>query len=390
MIIPRMAVKNLLRAGLRTWLNVIVLSFSFVIIIWTQGLYNGMGEQASKAMIDAEIAGGQYWQENYDPFDPLTLQDAHGVIPDLLQQKAANNLASPVLIVQGTIYPNGRIQSVLVKGIDPKQTVVSVPSHVLEPNGEDLPALIGSRMAKSSGLKKGDYVTVQWRDVNGTFDARDVHIVEIMNTQVPTIDMGQLWLPLQELQELTGMENHATVVTLAADTEEFPQLSGWTVKNLDFLLQDVKDLVQSKSAGASIIYAVLLALAMLAIFNTQVLSIFRRRKEMGTLMALGFTRFNVIKLFTLEGAMHSVLAALIGAAYGLPLLIWFNKTGWAMPEATDSYGFALGQKLFPAYSVGLVLATMLFVMLLTTFVSFLPTRKIAKLKPTDALRGKMT
>jgi len=390
MIIPRMAVKNLLGAGLRTWLNVVVLSFSFVIIIWTQGLYNGMGEQASKAMIEAEIAGGQYWQENYDPYDPLSLPDAHGVLPDHIRQLQSENKAAPVLIVQGTIYPNGRIQSVLVKGIDPQQTVVSIPSHFLEPNGEDLPALIGARMAKSSGLKTGDYVTVQWRDVNGTFDARDVRIVQVMKTQVPTIDMGQLWLPLQPLQELTGMEDQATVVTLAQDTVEFPQLSGWTVKNLDFLLQDVKNLVQSKSAGASIIYAVLLALAMLAIFNTQVLSIFRRRKEMGTLMALGFTRFNVIKLFTLEGAMHSVLAALIGAAYGLPLLIWFDKTGWAMPEAADSYGFALGQKLFPAYSVGLVLATMLFVMLLTTFVSFLPTRKIAKLKPTDALRGKMT
>jgi putative ABC transport system permease protein len=137
-------------------------------------------------------------------------------------------------------------------------------------------------------------------------------------------------------------------------------------------------------------YIFLLSLAMLAIFNTQVLSIFRRRKEMGTMMAMGFTRFKVIQLFTLEGAMHSVLAAIIAAIYGIPFLVWFSKTGWALPEATEDFGFALGEKLFPVYSVGLVLGTVVLVLMVTTIVSFLPTRKIAKLKPTDALRGKMS
>ena len=66
MIIPRLALRNLLGAGLRTWLNVVVLSFSFVIIIWLQGLYKGMGDQARVAQTNAEFGGGQYWQEMYD------------------------------------------------------------------------------------------------------------------------------------------------------------------------------------------------------------------------------------------------------------------------------------------------------------------------------------
>ena len=136
-------------------------------------------------------------------------------------------------------------------------------------------------------------------------------------------------------------------------------------------------------------YIFLLLLAMLAIFNTQVLSIFRRRKEMGTMMALGFTRAKVIKLFTLEGAMHSVLAAVVAAVYGIPFLVWFSRRGWPLPEGTD-FGFALGEKLFPVYSVGLVVGTVILVLTVTTIVSFLPTRKIAKLKPTDALRGKLS
>ncbi len=61
-----------------------------------------------------------------------------------------------------------------------------------------------------------------------------------------------------------------------------------------------------------------------------------------------------------------------------------------MPEATDSYGFALGERLFPTYGAGLVIGTTVLILLVTTIVSFLPTRKIAKLKPTDALRGKLS
>lgn len=388
MIIPRLALRNLLGAGLRTWLNVVVLSFSFVVIIWLQGLYKGMGDQARVAQTDAEYGGGQYWQDNYDPYDPLTLQDAHAPIPEALQQLINNGYATPVLIAQATIYPEGRPHTIVMKGIDPAQDVVNLPTRFLDQKDEDLPALIGTRMAKNAGLKKGDTVTVRWRDALGTFDARDAKIVQIMKTSVPTVDKAQIWVPLDKMQSLTRMENEASLVILAQGTKEFPQVSGWIHKDMDFLLRDIDMMVKSKQAGGSIVYIILLSLAMLAIFNTQVLSIFRRKKEMGMLMAMGMTRGKIIQLFTLEGAMHSFLAAVIAAIYGIPLLLWSAKKGWAMPEAVDDFGMALGEALYPVYGTGLVIGTTILILLVTTIVSFLPTRKIAKLKPTDALRGK--
>lgn len=390
MIIPRLAIRNLLGAGLKTWLNVIVLSFSFVIIIWMQGLYDGMGGQARVATIDAEYGGGQYWQENYDPFDPLSIQDAHAVIPESLQTQIDKGLATGILISQATIYPEGRLHTIQMKGIDPAQAIVNLPTQFLDQEGEDLPALIGTRMAKNTGLEIGDTVTVRWRDVKGTFDARDAKIVQIMKTMVPTVDQAQIWVPLDKLQSLTRMENEASLVIFAQGTEEFPQASGWKHKDMDFLLKDINYLVKTKKVGGSIIYFILLSLAMLAIFNTQVLSIFRRRKEMGMLMSMGMTRGKLIRLFTLEGAMHSVLAAVVAAIYGIPLLLWSAKKGMAMPESVDDYGIALGEVLLPIYGTGLIIGTTILVLVVTTFVSFLPTRKIAKLKPTDALRGKMT
>jgi len=389
MIIPGLALKNLLRAGLRTWLNVVILSLCFVLIIWMQSLYQGMGDQAKYAKIDIEFAGGQYWHESYDPFDPLTLEDAHGVVPDPIQEKINKGEATPILVTQATIYPEGRLHPILLKGIDPQQSIVDLPSKFLVQEGEEIPALIGTRMAENTGLKLGDMVTVRWRDSKGTFDARDVQITQVMKTSVGSVDQGQIWIPLKKMRELMSMENESSLVVVAKNTEKTPTVSGWNFRSLAFLLADIEYLVKTKKAGGSIMYIFLLSLAMLAIFSTQILSIFRRKKEMGTLLALGFTRSKIIQLFTLEGAMHSVLAAIVAAIYGIPFLVWFAKTGWAMPEGVD-YGFALGEKIFPAYSVGLVMGTIVLVLLVTTIVSFLPTRKIARLKPTDALRGKMS
>jgi putative ABC transport system permease protein len=390
MTILRLAVRNLLGGGMKSWLNAVVLSLAFVTIIWTQGLYQGMDNQVSRAMIDADVGGGQYWVETYDPFDPFTLQDAHLELTGKLDVLVKSGKATPVLIIQGTIYPGGRIQSVLLKGIDPEQKLLSFPSSFLKNPDQEIPALIGRRMAQTTGLKTGDTVTARWRDAHGTFDARDLHIVQVMSTSVQTIDVGQIWVPLRTLQEIASMENEATIVITEKNFGQAEKVPGWIFRDLNFLLKDIQEFVKSKTIGASIFYSLLLFLAMLAIFNTQVLSIFRRRKEIGTLMALGMPRGKVIELFTVEGALHAILAALVGAIYGIPLLAYFVAKGWPVPSSTaDSFGFALSEKLFPTYSAGLVVGTTILVLIITTIVSFLPTRKIAKLKPTDALRGKL-
>jgi putative ABC transport system permease protein len=107
-------------------------------------------------------------------------------------------------------------------------------------------------------------------------------------------------------------------------------------------------------------------------------------------MALGMSRGSVILLFTLEGAMNGILAIAVGAIYGIPLLVFTAQRGITLPEVTEEFGFAIPPKLFPFYSVGLIVGTVFIVSLTVTIVSFLPTRRILKMKPTDALRGKMS
>ena len=67
-------------------------------------------------------------------------------------------------------------------------------------------------MAESTQLKEGDYVTVRWRDKNGTFDATEIRIAGIFETNVPTVDVGQVWLPIDKVREMMLLPGEATLL----------------------------------------------------------------------------------------------------------------------------------------------------------------------------------
>ncbi|MCF7885808.1 MAG: ABC transporter permease, partial [Candidatus Marinimicrobia bacterium] len=77
MINFKLAFKNILGAGLRTWLNAFVLSIVFVAMIGLNGIIVGMNHSTINNLKNAIYGGGQYWHQNYDPYDPLTIENSH-------------------------------------------------------------------------------------------------------------------------------------------------------------------------------------------------------------------------------------------------------------------------------------------------------------------------
>ncbi|MCD4833452.1 MAG: FtsX-like permease family protein [Bacteroidales bacterium] len=389
MIAIKLAYRNLVGAGLRTWLNVIVLAFVLFMIIWHYGILDGWNEQANRDMKAWEVGNGQYWQENYDPYDFFTLEESHAKIPEALKKATNDGIVTPILINQGSIYPEGRIQSMLLKGITPDQNVIVLPSEELNVESEEIPVIIGRRMAKSCKLQEGDVTTIRWRDINGTFDATEVKIVKVFNCDVPNVDQGQIWIHIEKLQEMMQAYGEATMFIIGEDFEMNETVSGWEYKDFDFLMTEMNEMMKMKKVGGSFMYVILMLLAMLAIFDTQVLSIFRRQKEIGTYIAMGMTRAQVVSLFTVEGAMHAILAVIFIGIFGTPLLIWLMSIGMTMPAGSDDMGIAIAETIYPVYGAGLIIGTSLLIFVITLIVSYLPARKISKMKPTDAIKGKI-
>ncbi len=281
------------------------------------------------------------------------------------------------------------MKSILIKGIDPRQTILSLPTADLTDGNDEITAIIGKSMASVTRLKKGDQVTLRWRDTNGAFDATDITIAGIFDTNVPSVDAGQIWIPVENLRSMVLLPGEATIIVKRNAEIAIPDEPGWKFRSQKFLLEDIDKIIRAKTMSSSVLWSILLMLAMLAIFDTQVLSIFRRQKEIGTYVALGMTRRQVVGLFTAEGAMHAVLAALLGAVYGIPLLAYQSVKGIALPMKSSDYGIAMADRLVPVYSLGLIVTTVLIVFVTTAIVSYWPARRISKMKPTDALRGKI-
>jgi ABC-type lipoprotein release transport system permease subunit len=95
----------------------------------------------------------------------------------------------------------------------------------------------------------------------------------------------------------------------------------------------------------------------------------------------------VVGIFTVEGGAHSILAALLGAAYGIPFFMYLDTIG--LTFGGPDMGITVAETIYPYYSFGLIITTIILVVLSATIVSYLPARKISKMKPTDAIKGKL-
>ena len=385
----KIALKNLLGAKLRTFLNVFVTAISFFMIIFMTGFYDGMRQHAKQVTIDTEIAGGAYWHPMYDPMDPILFEDSHSILPPEIDVLVKEKKAVPILVSQAAIYPNGRIMPIIIKGIEPNQNIVNMPTKVLgESMDINIPVLIGKGMADNAKLSIGDSFTIRWLDSDGTYDADEGTVIYIMDTENFKLDIGHIWIPITKAQEMLAMEDEVTYVAYEKGLEKIQKPGNWIHRDVDYLIKDIEAAIEADKPSVQIMFALLLSLAAMGIFNAQVLSIFRRGKEIGTLMALGMTRSRVVGLFTIEGGINAVLAsALTVFPFGI-ILWWTAKHGVPLPMDYTEMGFMIAKRLVPIYSFGLVITTTILVFSIVIIVSYLPSRRIAKMKPTDALKGK--
>ena len=385
----KIAIKNIVGSRLRSFLNIFVTSLSFFIIIFISGMYDGMRQHAKQIIINTEISGGAYWHPEYDPLDPMSFEQSYSYVPPNIKLLIDQNKATAILVSQATIYPNGRMMPVIMKGINQNQAILDMPSNeFINKNDIELPIIIGRAMSESAKLRVGDTFILRWLDSDKTYDANEATVIHIMDTENFKIDVGHIWVPLNNVRDMLAVEDEATYVIYDKEIDELNDIDNWIHRDVNYLIQDIEAAIEADEPGNRILFIILLALSAMGIFNAQVLSIFRRGREIGTLIALGMSRSKVISLFTLEGALIAFFAAIMTFILFGPLLWWFSYYGIPMPIDYSEMGLIIAKRLMPIYSINLIFNTTILISLIVLLVSYIPTRKIAHMNPTDALRGK--
>jgi putative ABC transport system permease protein len=190
-----------------------------------------------------------------------------------------------------------------------------------------------------------------------------------------TVDDSRIFVHLHTVQQLAQAGETVSAIEVLGCCED---AAGQLVPQLGKLLPDCKvvtisQLVQTQigvnrlMARASIgVLAVLTLVGGASVLSTISSNVRERRREIGTLMALGATPRLVSQLFLLKATWLGISGGLAGSVLGTLLAIWLGPQ-WA------------GVQISPLPQVGLLASvTALFVTLLA---AYWPARQAARLDP---------
>ena len=386
-MIFQIALKNFLRQGMRSFLNVLVTALAMVAVVFNLSLYNGFQDQAVRNMVSTDVAGGHYRMPDFDLLAPMEWEDQTFKTPDALSILPSSDTAE-VLVLQGQIFPNRRLFPVQLRGMDMQQTLLDLPLNKLEewkaPVDDVIPIIIGKQMAGKSHLHIGDGVVLRWRDRFGAVDALDARVVDVVPLINPRIDQGVVWMRLDHLRKITQREGEVSWVAV----KEFKgTIAGTEFQIPEILLKDILDLIRQDRKYAVIIWAILIFLAGISVFNTQFLNIFKRQREIGTLMAFGMPPGRVVRLFTVEGSLAAFSAVLVALVLGTVILGWFQSVGLDVSHLAESQ-IPIRENISLKIEPLEVVLSMLVIVTIMILVAWIPVRKISKVNPTEALRGR--
>lgn len=142
---------------------------------------------------------------------------------------------------------------------------------------------------------------------------------------------------------------------------------------------------------AGIIYAVygaiFYALAGTVIFNTTMMSVLERKREIGTLGALGMERGRIVRLFIAESALIAALGTVAGLIVGGSIVAVTGRIGFDLEAlyGSDMKGFGFSRMIYPSLAPGQYALIFCMGVLISLVACALPARMAAAVEPADAL-----
>jgi putative ABC transport system permease protein len=276
---------------------------------------------------------------------------------------------------------------------------------------DDEAILIGSNLARDMDLKTGDTVTLRLiTSLQGDsvyWNALDVTIRGIFDTQNPGIDRGAVFIPLSVARKALALGNRATEIAiklspgtdrqigqiqtdLAQLAQTWPQrLEAFSWKELENSFLAVSAM---KTKNSVLIILVMLLIASVGIVNTMLMAVMERTREIGVLAALGLRRREIMTLFILEGGFIGLLGAGFGCLLGGLAAGYLEVRGLSL-EAFGEAMTRMSEAIYPVKGTfyadlrpGLVVMVFFFGTAISLLASVWPARKAARLDPIQALR----
>jgi putative ABC transport system permease protein len=410
----KLALRGLLRNRRRSVVTLLAIAFGFAAISlfagYTHNVYDGMARQS----IHGELLGhltlskrGMSKEGKLDPERYLLKAEEVSRITALLKNEAHVLLVAPRLSLSGLIS-NGRASTIFIaEGISPeamKQLQANAMSEEEKRIYADFikkldaahpeNALLSFGLADMLHLKKGDLASLLSNTLTGQANALDITEYGTFNTGNAGSNDKFAFMSLslaQTLYDTPGAADRLTVLlddanqteAMRTRLQEKLRAAGFDmeIKTWQELSDFYNQVHNMFDMIFGFIFSIVLTVVVMSVANSMGMTVVERTREIGTLRAIGLKRSGVVRLFTTESLMLTLLGCFTG------LLLTF-AVRYGVNVAHISYtppNSASEVPLLVDLDLSRTLFTLVLMLVVGTLAAYLPARRAAKQAIIDAL-----
>ncbi|MEM9157762.1 MAG: FtsX-like permease family protein [Verrucomicrobiota bacterium] len=316
---------------------------------------------------------------------------------DLIESlKAIENFeaASPVLVGNMRITSPLRKDSGQIYGIDldAHLEVTNLKDQMRlgsleEFRGTPSGIVIGQSMKEYLQASIGDSLIIQILD-----QKRRYRVVGVFETGVSDIDESRVFMHLQEARSLMKEAHGVTFVQVQVKDRDLAPLDARAIRRLTnhaaAAWQEREKswlgVFKALQISAAITVSTIILISGLGMFNTLVMIVMEKTREIAILRSMGYTRQDIMNVFFLQGALVLILGTAIGFGFGAGITYGISKMRIGIRGIFTADTYIVNWSIMH-YAYAAITATVI-----VMFASLAPARRAARLIPGDVIRGTST
>jgi putative ABC transport system permease protein len=411
----KIAWRNLFRHRRRTLFSAITIGVGLMFFIVQNSMMRGVDRGSIDNMIELSTAAVKIHSRTYEQEQrsyPLQypVPDREGLKAFLLRQPRVKALADRTVFLGRLSNYTEEIPVVGTVVAPATDTTVFSLVRYLEGgyfsghNGQEI--ILGYELARELGVKVGDDITLAALTRYDSRNADEFRIVGLLRTTDPNLNKSSVLITYEAANRFLDLENLVTEVNVrlerrvnfddlvrdmqelqAAIQQNYPDLTASTFRELGAAILEA---VRQKSRFGVVFMLVILLIAAVGIFNTVLMSMYERVREVGVLRAHGLTPGEITRLFVWEGLLTGLLGSLLGVILGvglnLPLTVYGYSIEKIMGSGLDTSNIPYWGTMYGEWNPPAILFVFFFGILVALAASIIPARMAGRLTVTDALK----
>ncbi|MBN2040913.1 MAG: ABC transporter permease [Spirochaetes bacterium] len=397
----KLALKNIMKARRRTILTFLMLSFGVMVYLIMESMLAGFDKASFQNFIDFETGHFKIRNENFDedhPYDTdYSLKNTDQIEEKLKNLDFVTGYTSRINFLSE--IDNGIDSTpVITVGVDPENDskVFSLKKYIIKGSLEKGGALLGKTLADDMKVDAGDIIYITFRSSKGMFTSIELLITGLVQSADPKVNNLTVFINLDEAREHMGVEG-ATEITFRVKDYQEPErytkqlesdFSGFRVQSWKELSTDFTALMSTKRAGGRYFLLFIVVIALVGIINTLLMSVYEKRREIGTLMALGMEHNEIRNVFMIEGFLIGFFGSICGLIIGTITNLYFIYSGidYTAMVGEGGMGFNVMGVIKSSWVISAYISSLLIVVFASVLSSYYPAKKVMKMNPAECLR----